>query len=97
MTDNTPAAWPHNGHYEQRAVMQFLVTIKSSVRNAAQHLSSACGGAAIDSSTVGHWAKGVMASETARAELCNLPCSGRSVIAVSHEMLQHADAIVHED
>jgi hypothetical protein len=77
--------------------MQFLVTIKSSVRNASQHLSSACSSAAVNRSTVGHWTKRVMASGTGRAELHNLPCSGRSVIAVSPEMLQHADAIVHED
>jgi len=102
LTDSTTAAWPHNGltsdgHYEQPAVIKFHVTIKSSVRNAPQYLSSACSSAAVNRSTVGHWAKRVMASETGRVEAHNLPCSGRSVIAVSPEMLPHADVIVHED
>jgi hypothetical protein len=72
--------------------MHFLVTVKSSVRNVPHHLSSACSSAAGDRSTVGHWAKRVMASETGRAELRNVPCSGHTVTAVSPEMLQHADA-----
>jgi hypothetical protein len=60
--------------------------------------SGACSSAAVDRSTVGHWAKRVvMTSETGRVELHNLPCSDRSVIAVSPEILQHADAIVRED
>jgi len=46
LTDSTTAARPHNGmtsdgHYELLAVVQFLVTVKSSVRNAPQYLSSA--------------------------------------------------------
>jgi len=102
LTDSTTAAWPHSGltsdgHYEQPAVIRCLVTVISSVRNAPHYLSSARSSAAVNRSTVGHWAKRVMASETGRAEVHNLPCSGHSVIAVSPEMLPHVDAIVHED
>jgi hypothetical protein len=38
-----------------------------------------------------------MASETAKAELHDLPHSGHPVTAVSPEMLQHADAIIRKD
>jgi hypothetical protein len=38
-----------------------------------------------------------MASETAKAELHDLPLSGHPVTAVSPEMLQHADAIICKD
>jgi hypothetical protein len=55
------------------------------------------GSAAVNRSTVGCWVKRVMASETGKAELHDLPHSGCPVRAVSPEMLQCADAIIHKD
>jgi hypothetical protein len=53
----------------------------------------------LDKSTVGcgRWVKRVMASETGKAELYDLPCSGRCVTAVSPEMLQCASAIIRKE
>jgi len=50
-----------------------------------------------DRRTVGCWVKRVMASETGKAELHDLPHSGSSVTAVCLEVLQHDDAINRED
>jgi len=47
--------------------------------------------------TVGCWVKRVMASETGKAELYDLPRSGSPVTVVWLEVLQHDDAIDHED
>jgi hypothetical protein len=55
------------------------------------------GSAAVNRSTVTCWVKGGIASETAKAELHDLPCSGLPVTAVRPEMLQHADAMICKD
>jgi hypothetical protein len=39
----------------------------------------------------------VTALETEKAKLHDLPCSGHSVTAVSSEMLQYADVIIHDN
>jgi hypothetical protein len=83
--------------YKQHAVIQLFVAEKESVRNIHRRLSNVYGIAAVDRSTTGHWAKRATASETGKAEPHDLPHSGRPVTAVHPEMLQHADAIVHED
>jgi len=41
--------------------------------------------------------KKLMASETGKGDLHDLPCSGCPVTVFSPEMLQHADAIVDKD
>jgi aminoglycoside phosphotransferase len=60
-------------------------------------LRNVCGSAAVNRSTAGQWTKRVTASETGKAELHDLPCSGCPVTAVSPEMLQHAGAIICEN
>jgi hypothetical protein len=78
-------------------VLEFLVAEKEWVRNMHKPLWSVYGSDTVDRSIVGCWAKGVMASKIGKAELRDLPCSGRCVTPLSPEMLQRADAIVCED
>jgi hypothetical protein len=77
-------------------VIEFLVAEKESVRGIQKRLCNVYGSAVVNRSTVGHWAKKVTDSETEKAELCVLPCSGHRVTAVSPEMLQHADVAFTE-
>jgi hypothetical protein len=50
--------------YIQHAIIEFLVVEKESVINIHKHLLSVYGNATVDRSTVGHWAKRVIASES---------------------------------
>jgi hypothetical protein len=45
---------------------------------------------------IGHWAIRLTASETEKAGLHDLPCSGCLVTAVNLEMLQRDDAVFRE-
>jgi len=50
---------PTSDCYKQRAVIEFLVAVKEMVQNIHKQLSNAYGNVAVDSSTVGYWAKRV--------------------------------------
>jgi hypothetical protein len=65
--------------------------------NFHKYLCNVYESATVDRRTVGCWVKRVMASETGKAELHDLPHSGCPVTVVSLEVLQHDDAIDHED
>lgn len=55
-----------------------------------------CGIVILDrSNTVGHWVKRLMGSKMGKAELRDLPCSGR--VAQILKILQHAYAIIDEN
>jgi hypothetical protein len=60
-------------------------------------LSNVCGSAAFDRSTFRSWTKKRRLPKQGMHSYKDLPRSGRTVTAVSPEMLQHDDAIVHED
>ena len=79
---------------EQLAVTEFLVASKESVTSIHRSLCIVCTNAVVDRSTSGHWVKRVMASNTGKVELYDLPQSGHPVTAVSPEMLPCADAII---
>ena len=51
----------------------------------------------VDRSIVGHLVKRVTATETGKSELQDLPYGGCPFTAVSPQMLQCADVIVHKD
>jgi hypothetical protein len=51
----------------------------------------------LQSSTAGYWVERQVTSETGVIEFLDLPCSGCPVTAVSDEMLQRADPIIHKD
>jgi hypothetical protein len=74
-----------------------LSTKKESWRNVHKCLCNVYGSDTVDRSTIGHWLKRVMASKAAGGELHDLPLSSCPVTAVSPEMLQCGDAVVHED
>jgi hypothetical protein len=70
--------------FKQRAVIDFFVAEKESVRYICKHLCNVYGSATVDRNTVGRWAKSVSFFETSQA---HLPRSGCNVTAVWPEML----------
>jgi hypothetical protein len=66
------------------------------MRNFHKYLCNVYESATVDRRTVDCWVKRVLASETAKAKLHDLPRSGFPVTVVCLELLQH-DAIDHED
>jgi hypothetical protein len=82
--------------HRQRAVVEFLVAEKESVRNIHKPLCNVYRSAMVNKSIVSHWAKRETASET-EAALHDLPRSGCPVTAVCPESLQCADAIIYKD
>jgi hypothetical protein len=58
----------HDSLYRQLAVVEFLFAEKETVRNIHKQLGNVCGYAAVDRSTVGHWAKRVTGGEVGKAQ-----------------------------
>jgi hypothetical protein len=79
---------------EQLAVTEFFVASEESMTGIHKSLCIVHTNAVVDKSIAGHWVKRVMASETEKVELYDLPHLGRPVAAVSPEMLPCADTIV---
>ena len=83
--------------YRQRAVIEFLVAEKESVGNIHKRLCAVYGSCAVDRSTVGRWVQRVKASGSGETELQDRPRSGRPATAISPDMLQCADDVIHAD
>jgi len=65
--------------YILRAVTELLVAEKESVTNIHKHLFSVYGSATVDRSTVGHWAKRVIASD--REEQSSMICFPQAILS----------------
>ncbi|GFG38463.1 hypothetical protein Cfor_11209 [Coptotermes formosanus] len=78
-------------------LIEFLVAKKESIRNIHKCLCNVYGSAMVNRSTAGHWARRMTASKWERQEHHDLPRSGCPVTAVSPEIKQCSDAIIHED
>jgi len=72
-----------DSYYSQCAVLVFLVAVKEMVGNIHKWLSNICGIAAVNSSTVGHWAKRVRHVEVGKTQLLDFsPSAGKVMVTM---------------